>query len=55
MRASDATASFEEFVQARSSSLMRTALLLTGQSRPEAEDLLQVAFERAFRHWSRVV
>jgi RNA polymerase sigma-70 factor (sigma-E family) len=46
--------SFEDFVRARSSSLLRTALLLTGQNRAEAEDLLQVALERAYRHWSRV-
>ena len=46
--------SFEEFVQARSGSLLRTALLLTGQNRHEAEDLLQLALERAYRHWPRV-
>src|SRR5262249_16519082 len=55
MRSSAAATSFEEFVQARSNSLMRTALLLTGQNRAEAEDLLQLAFERAYRHWSRVL
>lgn len=33
---------FEEFVYARSGSLLRTALLLTGQNRAEAEDLLQL-------------
>src|SRR5260370_16798875 len=49
----DARVSFEEFVHARSASLMRTALLLAGQNRAEAEDLLQVALERAYRHWSR--
>ena len=32
--------SFEDFVRARSDSLLRTALLLTGQRRAEAEDLL---------------
>lgn len=46
--------SFEEFVQARSGSLLRTALLLTGQNRAEAEDLLQLALERAYRRWPRV-
>jgi DNA-directed RNA polymerase specialized sigma24 family protein len=35
-------------------SLLRTALLLTGQSRAEAEDLLQLALERAYRHWPRI-
>ena len=39
---------------ARSGSLLRTALLLTGQNQAEAEDLLQLALERAYRHWARV-
>src|SRR5690348_11129118 len=43
-----------EFVYARSGSLLRTALLLTGQNRAEAEDLLQLALERAYRHWASV-
>ena len=30
------------------------ALLLVGQNRAEAEDLLQLALERAYRHWPRV-
>jgi RNA polymerase sigma-70 factor (sigma-E family) len=46
--------SFEDFVRARSSSLLRTALLLACQNRAEAEDLLQVTLERAYRHWARV-
>lgn len=46
--------SFEEFVQDCSPRLFRTALLLTGQDRPAAEDLLQLALERAYRHWARV-
>ena len=46
--------SFEEFVRARSGSLLRTALLLTGQNRAEAEDLLQFALEKAYRHWPRI-
>lgn len=54
MRISRAAVSFEDFVQARSGSLLRTALLLTGQNRAEAEDLLQLALERAYRHWPRV-
>jgi RNA polymerase sigma-70 factor (sigma-E family) len=53
MRVPDASVSFEEFVYARSGSLMRTALLLAGQNRAEAEDLLQLALERAYRHWTR--
>jgi RNA polymerase sigma-70 factor (sigma-E family) len=54
MRSPAAQTSFEDFVHARSGSLLRTALLLTGQNRAEAEDLLQIALERAYRHWSRV-
>jgi RNA polymerase sigma-70 factor (sigma-E family) len=46
---------FEDFVQARSAALFRTALLLTGQNRPAAEDLLQICLERAYRHWARIV
>ena len=46
--------SFEEFVQACSPRLFRTALLLAGQDRAAAEDLLQLALERAYRHWARV-
>jgi RNA polymerase sigma-70 factor (sigma-E family) len=46
--------SFEDFVYARSDSLLRTAFLLTGQNMAEAEDLLQVSLERAYRHWPRV-
>jgi RNA polymerase sigma-70 factor (sigma-E family) len=46
--------SFEEFVQSCSPRLFRTALLLAGQDRAAAEDLLQLALERAYRHWGRV-
>ena len=52
--ASVASVPFEDFVRARSAALFRTALLLTGQHRAEAEDLLQGALERAYRHWGRV-
>jgi RNA polymerase sigma-70 factor (sigma-E family) len=41
--------SFEEFVRSRSPHLFKLALLLTGQNRAEAEDLLQIALERAYR------
>ena len=54
VRSREAETSFEYFVYARSSSLLRTALLLTGQNRADAEDLLQVALERAYRHWPRL-
>jgi RNA polymerase sigma-70 factor (sigma-E family) len=43
---------FEDFVQREAESLGRTAYLLTG-SRSDAEDLLQDALERTFRHWRR--
>jgi hypothetical protein len=46
--------SFEEFVHDCSPRLFRTALLLAGQDRAAAEDLLQLALERAYRHWARV-
>lgn len=46
--------SFEEFVQGSSPRLFRTALLLTEHDRAAAEDLLQVALERAYRHWARI-
>src|SRR6516165_563971 len=54
MRSRQTEMSFEDFVRARSDSLLRTALLLTGQRRAEAEDLLQLALERAYRHWPRI-
>jgi RNA polymerase sigma-70 factor (sigma-E family) len=54
MRNREAEASFEDFVCARSSSLLRTALLLTGRNRADAEDLLQIALERAYRHWPKL-
>ena len=41
--------SFEEFVRGRSAYLFKLALLLTGQNRAEAEDLLQMSLERAYR------
>lgn len=45
----DAGGSFEEFVRGRSAHLFKLALLLTGQDRGEAEDLLQITLERAYR------
>jgi RNA polymerase sigma-70 factor (sigma-E family) len=44
--------SFETFVDDRSTALLRTAYLLTGD-RGHAEDLLQTALLRTARHWSR--
>ncbi|MFI7026761.1 SigE family RNA polymerase sigma factor [Micromonospora sp. NPDC049900] len=45
--------SFHEFVVHRSPGLSRTAYLLTGDHQL-AEDLLQVALARTYRHWRRV-
>jgi len=44
---------FERFVAAEGTSLLRFAYLLTG-GREAAEDLLQCALERCYRHWHRV-
>jgi RNA polymerase sigma-70 factor (sigma-E family) len=44
---------FVEFVAARSGALFRTAVLIVGD-RHAAEDLVQSALERAYRHWDRV-
>jgi RNA polymerase sigma-70 factor (sigma-E family) len=44
---------FVAFVHARSKPLLRTAHLLTGDLQ-RAEDLLQTAFERVARKWSRL-
>ena len=46
--------SFEEFVAGSSARLFTLATLLTGGQRAEAEDLLQGAFERAYRRWGRI-
>jgi len=43
---------FEEFVAGSSDRLLRSAVLLVG--RASAEDLLQGALERTYRHWPRV-
>ncbi len=45
--------SFEEFVAARSSALLRTAYLLT-RDHTLAEDLLQTALTKAYLAWGRV-
>ena len=52
--AEDAVASFEDFVDGSSARLFTMALLLTGQQRPDAEDLLQGVLERAYRRWRRI-
>jgi RNA polymerase sigma-70 factor (sigma-E family) len=47
-------ASFEDFVAGSSARLFTMARLLTGGNQAEAEDLLQGAFERAYRRWGRI-
>lgn len=49
-----AEAEYVEFVQARSSALLRTACLLTAGDRQAAEDLVQVALAQAFVAWWRI-
>ncbi|MFG3298741.1 SigE family RNA polymerase sigma factor [Micromonospora chersina] len=44
---------FHEFVVQRSPALSRTAYLLTGDHQ-HAEDLLQSALARTYRHWRRI-
>ena len=44
---------FEEFVRGRSTALLRTSYLLTGD-RGAAEDLLQGVLERVSRRWSSI-
>jgi RNA polymerase sigma-70 factor (sigma-E family) len=46
--------SFEEYVAAVSGRLFTMALLLSGQHRAEAEDLLQDVLERAYRRWGKI-
>ncbi len=45
--------SFEEYVAARRSALLRTAYLLTGHH-DDAEDLVQVALVKVVPKWSRI-
>lgn len=46
-------AEFRDFVVARRHRLLRTAFLLTGDTR-RAERLLQLSLVRAWRHWRRI-
>jgi RNA polymerase sigma-70 factor (sigma-E family) len=50
MAGSEAEDAFEQFVRGRSTHLFRLALALTGWDRAAAEDVLQIALERAYRH-----
>ncbi|WP_007515741.1 MULTISPECIES: SigE family RNA polymerase sigma factor [Pseudofrankia] len=49
----DEERAFEEFVERTADRLLRSAVLLTGD-RGAAEDLLQGALERTYRHWRRI-
>jgi len=49
----DTDESFRRFVVAQRRSLLRSALLLTGD-RGHAEDLVQTALLKTYRHWDRV-
>jgi len=46
---SDPGDAFEQFVRGRSTHLFRLALVLTGWDKVAAEDVLQIALERAYR------
>lgn len=48
-----AATSFDSFVRARGPALWRTAWLLTGDGHL-AEDLVQTALSRSWKHWTRV-
>ncbi|MFI0417608.1 SigE family RNA polymerase sigma factor [Spongiactinospora sp. 9N601] len=47
-------AAFDEFLAARSTALLRTAILVCGASQHDAEDLVQHALEKVYRHWPRI-
>ncbi|MCF3124759.1 SigE family RNA polymerase sigma factor [Streptomyces silaceus] len=46
--------SFRDFVETRSSALLKTAVLLSGGDRHAAEDLLQNALVKAAGRWQRI-
>ncbi|MER7574149.1 SigE family RNA polymerase sigma factor [Streptomyces sp. NPDC126514] len=50
----EAQAGFREFVENRSSALLRTAVLLSGGDRHAGEDLLQNALIKAAGRWHRI-
>lgn len=53
MTDSDSSEDFEQYARARWRRLQQSALLL-GCSPEEAEDLVQTALLRCFRHWEKV-
>ncbi|MEV0383237.1 SigE family RNA polymerase sigma factor [Nonomuraea sp. NPDC050643] len=50
----DDEAAFDEFLAARSTSLLRTAILVCGATKHDAEDLVQHALEKVYRNWPRI-
>lgn len=50
----DDEAAFDEFLAARSTSLPRTAILVCGATRHDAEDLVQHALEKVYKNWPRI-
>jgi DNA-directed RNA polymerase specialized sigma24 family protein len=50
----EALESFRQFVDSRSSALLRTAVLLSGGDRHAGEDLLQNALVKAAGRWHRI-
>jgi RNA polymerase sigma-70 factor (sigma-E family) len=52
-RASDDDAAFRDYVEARGSVLLRTALMLTG-NRADAEDLMQAALAKTYLAWGKI-
>ncbi|YCK38163.1 SigE family RNA polymerase sigma factor [Actinomadura sp. ATCC 39365] len=47
-------AAFDDFLATRSTSLLRTAILVCGATRHDAEDLVQHALEKVYRNWPRI-
>jgi RNA polymerase sigma-70 factor (sigma-E family) len=52
-RPGDDEAAFRDYVNARSTSLLRTALILTG-NRADAEDLVQAALAKTYLAWGKI-
>jgi RNA polymerase sigma-70 factor (sigma-E family) len=52
-RASDDDAAFRDYVLARGTTLLRMAIMLTG-NRPDAEDLVQAALAKTYLSWNKI-
>ncbi|MEU8358029.1 SigE family RNA polymerase sigma factor [Nonomuraea sp. NPDC048882] len=50
----DDEAAFDDFLAARSTSLLRTAILVCGATPHDAEDLVQHTLEKVYRNWPRI-